>query len=295
MMRSMTAFGRARATLLGKDITAEMKSVNSRYLDCSVKLPRAYSYLEERVKPYIQSKGITRGKIEVFISVETVETETPEISVDLGLAKGYVDALRALRDEFDLRDDISVMSIARFADIFTVKKPEEDIERDWEMVREVLDGALTQFIESKEREGGSIEADLRAKVESIDKILSKIEELSLGDVADYKVKLEERIRKMLEDYKISAEENRILTECAIFADKVAIDEEIVRLRTHFAAFHEFADSAEPVGRKLDFLMQEMNREINTIGSKCNNSNIARYVVDIKCELEKIREQIQNIE
>lgn len=291
----MTAFGRARATLLGKDITAEMKSVNSRYLDCSVKLPRAYSYLEERVKPYIQSKGITRGKIEVFISVETVETETPEISVDLGLAKGYVDALRALRDEFDLRDDISVMSIARFADIFTVKKPEEDIERDWEMVREVLDGALTQFIESKEREGGSIEADLRAKVESIDKILSKIEELSLGDVADYKVKLEERIRKMLEDYKISAEENRILTECAIFADKVAIDEEIVRLRTHFAAFHEFADSAEPVGRKLDFLMQEMNREINTIGSKCNNSNIARYVVDIKCELEKIREQIQNIE
>lgn len=294
-MKSMTAFGRARGEVGGKDITAEIKSVNSRYLDCSVKISRAYSFLEERVKPYLQSKGLTRGKVDVYIGVDVIESEGASISVDTALAEGYLSALRELRDRFSLRDDISVMSIARYTDIFTVKKPEEDAERDWLDVKSVLDTAVEQFLSAREREGANIEADLREKIRGIRGIVDRIEELSEGDASDYKQKLEERIRKMLSDNKITVDESRILTECAIFADKIAIDEELVRLRSHFGAFEEYAESREPVGRKLDFLLQEMNREINTIGSKCNNSNIARYVVDVKTELEKVREQIQNIE
>lgn len=295
MMKSMTAFGRARGTVGGKDITAEIKSVNSRYLDCSVKISRAFSFLEERVKPYLQSRGLTRGKVDVYIGVDVIESEGTEISVDLALAKGYLDALRSVRDTFSLKDDISVMSLARYGDIFTVKKPEEDAERDWSEIRTVLDTAIDGFLAAREREGANIEEDLCGKICGIRGIVDKIEELSAGDTADYRVKLEERIHKMLSDNSISIDESRILTECAIFADKIAIDEELVRLRSHFDAFDEFCESREPVGRKLDFLMQEMNREINTIGSKCNNSNIARYVVEVKTELEKIREQIQNIE
>lgn len=294
-MKSMTAFGRARGEVGGKDITAEIKSVNSRYLDCSVKISRAYSFLEERVKPYLQSKGLTRGKVDVYIGVDVIESEGASISVDTALAEGYLSALRELRDRFSLRDDISVMSIARYTDIFTVKKPEEDAERDWLDVKSVLDTAVEQFLSAREREGANIEADLREKIRGIRSTVDRIEELSEGDASDYKQKLEERIRKMLSDNKITVDESRILTECAIFADKIAIDEELVRLRSHFGAFEEYAESREPVGRKLDFLLQEMNREINTIGSKCNNSNIARYVVDVKTELEKVREQIQNIE
>lgn len=295
MMKSMTAFGRARGTAGGKDITAEIKSVNSRYLDCTVKISRAYSFLEERVKPYLQSKGLTRGKVDIYIGVEVLESEGADISVDTALAEGYLNALRELRDTFALRDDISVMSLARYSDIFKVKKPEDDAERDWADIKTVLDGAIEQFLWARDREGANIEADLRGKINGIREVVDKIEALSLGDVADYRLKLEERIHKMLSDNNISIDESRILTECAIFADKIAIDEELVRLRSHFTAFDEYADSREPVGRKLDFLMQEMNREINTIGSKCNNSNIAHYVVDVKTELEKVREQIQNIE
>ncbi|MEE0968384.1 MAG: YicC/YloC family endoribonuclease [Clostridia bacterium] len=295
MMKSMTAFGRAKSTVGGRDITVEIKSVNNRYLDLTVKMPRAYSFLEEKIKPYLTAKGISRGKLDVYIGIEVNESEGAEISVDTALAEGYLKAYQALRDTFGLRDDISVMSLARNSDIFKVKKPEEDAERDWEMVREVLDAAAGQFISAREREGASIESDLIGKIEIIRNTVNKIEELSLGDISDYKEKLRERIHKMLSDNNISIDESRILTECAIFADKVAIDEELVRLRTHFSAFEEYANSSEPVGRKLDFLMQEMNREINTIGSKCNNSNIARYVVEVKTELEKVREQIQNIE
>ncbi|MBQ8005610.1 MAG: YicC family protein [Clostridia bacterium] len=295
MMKSMTAFGRARGTAAGKDITAEIKSVNSRYLDCTVKISRAYSFLEERVKPYLLSKGLVRGKVDVYIGIEVVESEGAEIAVDTALAGTYLAALRKLRDTFDLKDDISVMGLARYNDIFMVKKPEEDAEKDWNDIKGVLDSAIDQFVSSRKSEGANIEADLLGKVKGIEATVDKIEELSLGDAADYRTKLEERIHKMLSDNNISIDESRILTECAIFADKIAIDEELVRLRSHFKAFREYADSAEPVGRKLDFLMQEMNREINTIGSKCNNSNIAHYVVDVKTELEKIREQIQNIE
>ncbi len=295
MMKSMTAFGRARGTAGGKDITAEIKSVNSRYLDCSVKISRAFSFLEERIKPYLQEKGLVRGKVDVYIGVEVLESSGAEISVDMELAEGYLGALRSLRDRFSLRDDISVMSLARYGDIFTLKKPEEDAERDWQEIKPVLDAAIEQFMAGREREGKNIEQDLFSKLEGIKATVSKIEELSLGDAADYRQKIEERIKKMLEDNRISIDENRILTECAIFADKIAIDEELVRLRSHFDAFKEYTQSDEPVGRKIDFLMQEMNREINTIGSKCNNSDIAHYVVNVKTELEKIREQIQNIE
>ncbi len=295
MMKSMTAFGRGKGSFSGKEITVELKSVNSRYLDLSVKMPRAYSYLEERIKPYFAEKGISRGKIDVYVGIEVKESEDTEISVDMALAKGYLDALRSIRDSFELRDDISVMSLARNADIFKVKKPEEDAERDWAELREVLDIAAEQFISARIREGALIEKDLFGKIDGIKENAAKIEELSLGDISDYKEKLRDRIHKMLSDNNISIDESRILTECAVFADKVAIDEELVRLRSHFEAFAEYTKANEPVGRKLDFLMQEMNREINTIGSKCNNAVIARYVVDVKTELEKIREQIQNIE
>lgn len=295
MMKSMTAFGRAKETVRGREITAELKSVNSRYFDCTVKLSRTFSPLEDRIKPYLQSKGLSRGKLDVYIGAETVESEGVEVSVDAALAGGYIDALRSLCGTYGLRDDISVMGVARLGDIFTLKKPEEDIERDWEDVKTVLDKALEQFITAREREGANLEADLKGKVEGIRLIVDKIEEKSLSDISSYKDKLEERIRKMLSDNNISVDESRILTECAIFADKVAIDEELVRLRSHFDAFGEITNSTEPVGRKLDFLIQEMNRETNTIGSKCNSAEIAHLVVDVKTELEKIREQIQNIE
>lgn len=295
MMKSMTAFGRAKETVEGREITAELKSVNSRFFDCSVKLSRTFSPLEDRIKPYLQSKGLSRGKLDVYIGVEVLESEGVEVSVDNTLAGEYVEALRRLSDTYGLRDDISVMSVARLGDIFTLKKPEEDIEHDWDEVKTVLDKAIEQFVAAREREGSNLEADIKQKIEVIRCIVDKIEEKSTDDIASYKLKLEERIRKMLSDNNISIDESRILTESAIFADKVSIDEEIVRLRSHFDAFNEITKSSEPVGRKLDFLIQEMNREVNTIGSKCNSAEISHLVVDVKTELEKIREQIQNIE
>ncbi len=295
MMKSMTAFGRARMTVGGKDITVEIKSVNSRYFDCSVKISHMFSFLEERVKPYLQANGITRGKVDVYIGIDVLQAEGAEISVDFELAEGYVRALRQLGEHFSLRDDISIMGLARYNDILKMKKPEDDMEKDWQEVVPVLSEALSKFLSAREKEGANLEADIKNKIESISGIVNEIERLSAGDVSDYRVRLEEKIRKILDDNKIAIDENRILTECAIFADKVAIDEEIVRLRSHFRSFSEICASDEPVGRKLDFLIQEMNRETNTIGSKCNNSVIARHVVDIKTEIEKIREQIQNIE
>lgn len=295
MMKSMTAFGRAKETVGGREITAELKSVNSRYFDCSVKLSRTFSPLEDRIKPYLMSKGISRGKLDVYIGAETVESDGVEICLDSALAGSYVEALKKLRDTYSLHDDISVMEVARLGDVFVRKKPDEDIERDWEDVKSVLDKATDIFLDARAREGASLEADLSKKLTVVRGIVDKIETLSEGNIASYKTKLEERIRKMLDDNKISVDESRILTECAIFADKVSIDEEIVRLRSHFDAFDKISESTEPVGRKLDFLLQEMNREANTIGSKCGDAEIAHCVVDVKTELEKIREQIQNIE
>lgn len=295
MIRSMTGFGRCRETVEGLDITVEIKSVNSRFLDCTAKISRAYGYLEERIKPYLMSRGVTRGKVDVWISVEVMDSGSVQITADEGYLKGYLDALYTLRDKYNLRDDISVMTVARNHDIFQIKKPEEDIEHDWERVLTVLAKATDTFLSVREREGERLAEDLRSKMQNIQGVVGRIEELSALDVSTYRERLAERIREALNDNQITPDETRLLTECAIHADKVAVDEEMVRLRTHFGAFEEILSSDEPVGRKLDFLMQEMNREINTTGSKCSDAQIAHLVVDVKCELEKIREQIQNLE
>ncbi len=294
-MKSMTAFGRAKEMVDGKDITVEIRSVNSRYFDCNIRISRSLSYLEERVKPYLQNKGISRGKVDINIGVEAAASAAVEITPNIEYARTYVDALRRLADELDLRDDISVMAVARNPEVFSIKKPEEDIEKDWQSLLSVLAPAVDRFLEGRASEGARIEADLVTKVEKIRDVVDKIEVLSEKDIVSYSDKLHERLKQMLSDNKITMDENRILTECAIFADRVAIDEELVRLRSHFEAFASMLKLQEPVGRKLDFLLQEMNREINTVGSKCSNSEIAHLVVDVKTELEKIREQIQNIE
>ena len=295
MIKSMTAFGRARETVTGKDISIEIRSVNNRFFDCSVKLPRAFSYLEEKIKPYLQSKSISRGKVDVFISIDVINSPLPDITIDEGYAEAYIKTLQLLADKFELKNDISVMQIAQNRDIFVIRKPDEDIEKEWNDVRTVLDLAIERFIEGRTNEGKNIELDIRNKILHISELVNTIETISAEDTSAYKQKLEARLREILSDNKITFDESRILTECAIFADKIAIDEEIVRLRSHFLAFEDIISSNEPAGRKLDFLMQEMNRETNTIGSKCQNASIARTVVEIKCELEKIREQIQNIE
>ena len=295
MIKSMTAFGRARSTVNGKDISIEIRSVNNRYFDCSVKLPRAFSFLEEKIKPYLQSKSISRGKVDVFITIDVINSPIPDITIDEGYTEAYVKALNLLADKYSLKNDISVMQVAQNRDIFVIRKSEEDTEKEWADLRIVLDEAIERFITGRTNEGRNIQADITAKIQGISEHLNKIEEISVSEIALYKQKLEARLREMLSDSKIVFEESRILTECAIFADKIAIDEEIVRLRSHFLTFKDIISSNEPAGRKLDFLMQEMNRETNTIGSKCQNASIARIVVEIKCELEKIREQIQNIE
>ncbi len=297
MPRSMTAFGRARAMngAGNRDITAELKSVNSRYLDVSVKLPRNYSFLEEKIKAYLTSRGISRGKIEVFISVNVTEDDGTTYALDTAAAASYIDALRVLRDKFALSDDISVMTVAQNRDLFLVQKAEDDTDRDWDDVRAVLSVAVDAFLAQREREGANLCADMAEKLSRIRALAGEIKVLSEADIAGYSEKLVKRIKQFLSDFDTEAAEQRILTEAAIYADRAAIDEELVRLDSHFAAMEEMLVSRDAVGRKMDFLLQEMNRETNTIGSKAGNAEIAHRVVDIKCELEKIREQVQNIE
>lgn len=295
MIRSMTAFGRQSEIVNNKNITVEIKSVNNRYFDCSVRISRNYSFLEEKIKPYLQSHGISRGKVDVSVTIEPIGSSDVAITLNEEYAKAYYEALKQLKETLELPGEITVATLQRDSNIFTVSKVAEDEEQDWADLCTVLKGAIEKFITAREREGANIEADLRAKVAGIKDMVDTVEAHSEEDIGAYRSRLEEKLRAALADNKITLDENRILTECAIFADKVAVDEEIVRLRSHFKAFEDILASNEPVGRKLDFLMQEMNRETNTIGSKCSNSSIAHVVVDIKCELEKIREQIQNIE
>lgn len=294
MIKSMTAFGRAVHNTPKMDVTVEIRSVNSRYFDCSVKLPRIYSFLEDRIKACVQSKGVSRGKVEVYIGIDVLASDV-EIELDAGYAAGYIGALRRLRDEYSLADDMTVMSVAQNRDIFTVKKPDADNEEDWEKIKTALDAALDMFLDKRAKEGDRIEGDIRSKAEGLKALAQRIKELSETDTSDHYDKLLERIRKLIGDNNIVIDEARLLTECAIFADRVAIDEELVRLSSHFAAFEDILSSKGPVGRELDFQLQEMNREVNTIGSKCTNVAITKLVVTIKSELEKIREQIQNIE
>ncbi len=295
MIKSMTAFGRAKRSGESKDITIEIKSVNSRFFDCNVKLPRAYIFLEERIKEHIRKNAVSRAKVDVFVTVDNHTSGLGNVGLDSAYLESYLSALYRLRDEFGLRDDISVMSVARNQEIFTYDKAEEDLEAEWEIFRSVLDEAISGYNEMREREGAKAESDIKAKIELVRAYANEVEEISKSDIVGYKDKLEAKIRQALEDAKVTPDENRLLTECAIWADKIAIDEELVRLRSHFGAFYDIAASKEPSGRKLDFLMQELNRETNTIGSKANNARIARIVVNMKGELEKIREQVQNIE
>lgn len=297
MLKSMTAFGRARRMSSdgALDITAEIRSVNSRYLDCTVRLSRLYAHLEDKVKAYLSEAGVTRGKVEVYIGVDVLEQRGMEVMLDREAARSYIAALEQLRDEFSLKDDISVMRVAANHDLFVVKKPEEDDDRDWGEIRAVLAEAVSGWNDMRTAEGKNLCADLLGKADKIRAMAGEVKTLSEADIAGYPQKLEQRIRKFLADFDAEASEQRILTEAAIFADKAAIDEELVRLDSHFKAFADIVNSDEAAGRKLDFLVQEINRETNTIGSKAGDARIAHLVVDMKTEVEKIREQIQNLE
>ena len=295
MMKSMTAFGRGECENELKRITVEIKSVNSRFFDCNIKLPRAYSSLEDRVRSYVQRNAVSRARVEVFVSSENLAESANTVEIDYGFAESYISALRALGDKFSLKDDISIMSVARNQELFRVEKREADAEEDWKLIKEALDLAFVGYGNMRCAEGERISFDVKEKIKLISSYADEVEKISLTDSVGYRDKLEAKIRSILQDNSIEIDENRLLTECAVWADKIAIDEELVRLRSHFKAFHEIADLPEPSGRKLDFLVQELNRETNTIGSKANNAKIARYVVDMKGEIEKIREQVQNIE
>jgi uncharacterized protein (TIGR00255 family) len=290
----MTAFGRATGKAPGRDIIVEIKSVNNRFFDCQVKLPRLFSFLEDKVKKQLSSRGIARGKVDVFISIDVTDTAGVEVEIDRTYAKSYIAALRKLSEEFDLPCDITTMRVAQNRDIFAVKKAEEDAEAEWQALLPTLNEALDAFIAAREREGENMRRDIAEKKANVKAMAEKIAPLSRADAENQYEKMRERIHALVGD-TAQLDESKLITECAVFADKIAVDEETVRLASHFEAFDAILLSEEPVGRKLDFLLQEMNRETNTIGSKACNVEIAKIVVEMKSELEKIREQIQNIE
>ena len=296
MIKSMTAFGRGRREGEKKNITVEIKSVNSRFFDCNVKMPRIYLALEEKIKSYIKQNAVARAKIDVFITVQNKSGATGELSVDTELARAYLDALRGLSCDLEVRDDVTVSTLVRLnPDILRSANPEENMDAAWAELVPVIDEAIAGYTAMREAEGAKLEADIKAKIEQVRAYSNEVEAISKEDTVGYRDKLETRIRNILGSFEVTVDEQRLLTECAVWADKIAIDEELVRLRSHFDAFYSIAALGEPSGRKLDLLMQELNRETNTIGSKANNARIARIVVDMKGELEKIREQVQNIE
>lgn len=294
MIRSMTGYGRSQAVVDTMNITVELKSVNHRYFEFNSRVPRNYGFLDEKLKSYIGSR-VSRGKVECYVSVENLEDDEIEILVNHSLAKSYLDALRDLAEtnELNLRDDLAMSSLARYNDIFTVHKKEADEEKIWNAVKSVVETAVDKFISMRENEGQKLKNDVLSRADLILQKVAIIEERSPETVKEYNDKLLARINEFLSDVQV--DEQRLLTECAIFADKVAVAEETVRLRSHIDQLRQFLDSDEAVGRKTDFLVQEMNREANTIGSKAQDVTIARNVIDIKAEIEKIREQIQNIE
>ena len=294
MVKSMTGYGRARETRNGRDITVEVRSVNNRYLDCSVKMPRAYGFAEDAVKALVQ-KRTSRGKVDVFISVDAKGAEETVVAVNEPLARSYIAALRQLYGLSDgmLRKKYAVTDLARLPDVLQVTKAEEDLETVTADLCAVLEEALTAYTSMRETEGEKLAQDILGRLDTIEALTAKVEQRSPQTVAEYREKLLARMQEVLQSTAI--DESRILTEAAIFADKVAVDEETVRLRSHLSQLRAMLGSSEPVGRKLDFLIQEVNRESNTIGSKCTDLEIARWVVDLKAEVEKIREQVQNIE
>jgi len=292
MIKSMTGFGRGEYQENGKRVSIEIKTVNHRYMDVFVKFPRMLAFLEDKVRDLI-SKNISRGKIDVFISYEDSGEDSKTVVVDEALAGAYLKALNTLGGKFDLRDDVTVSMLSKFPDVLRVEKVEED---EGELIRIVLtavEKALDSLLKMRSVEGVALKTSLLEKLNNISMTVKEIEERAPGVVIDYKDRLNNRLKELLEQQAV--DENRIATEVAIFADRCSVDEELVRLKSHITQFKDTLDLEIPIGRKLDFIVQEMNREINTIGSKANDVNITKYVVEVKSEIEKLREQVQNIE
>ena len=292
MVKSMTGYGRARETRGRRDITVELRGVNNRYLDCSVKLPRTYLFAEDAIKAVVQG-AVARGKVDVFVTVDAAGADETVVAVNDALAAEYLEAIRSIGGRFGLEESVTALSLARFPDVLTVTKAEEDLESVSADICAVLEQAVENYNAMRAREGQRLAEDIRGRLETIAALTARVEERSPQTVAEYREKLLSRMREVLESTTI--DEGRILTEAAIFADKVAVDEETVRLRSHLSQLEDMLRAEEPVGRKLDFLIQEVNRECNTIGSKASDLSITRWVVDMKAEVEKIREQVQNIE
>lgn len=292
MIKSMTGYGRGQQIIDGREITVEIKSVNHRYFEFSARVPRAYGYLEEKLKSFIQNK-VSRGKVDVGITIFNIEGKDAQIEVNQSIAIGYVEALRKANVTIGLNDDLSLSQLIRLPDIFNVVKTTEDEEVIWNLVKTVAEEALDNFVSMRETEGQKMKDDINSRLAYISELVGKVEERSPMVTEAYRERLYNKISELLNDKKI--DEQRILTEAAIFSEKTAVDEETVRLKSHIQQFTTLLDSTEAVGRKLDFLIQEFNRESNTIGSKAQDVEITRIVVELKSEIEKIREQIQNIE
>lgn len=292
MIKSMTGYGREQAVINSREILVEIRSVNHRFYELSARIPRAYGYLEDKIKTLLQGQ-ISRGKIEFSVSINNLDNKDALIKINDSIANGYISALRNANAELNLNDDITLSSLTRFPDIFTVQKINDDEDEIWECVKSVAQPALEKFISMREREGNRLKLDISDKLTSISDMISVIEKASPILTDNYRSRLYSKLCDVLGDSNI--DEQRILTEAAIFAEKTSVDEETVRLRSHVDQFYDLLDSNAQIGRKLDFLIQEMNREVNTIGSKIQDIEITKVVVSLKSELEKIREQIQNIE
>ena len=292
MIKSMTGYGRAVLAFESWEYTAEVRSVNNRYLDCSVKLPRMFTYAEDRIKQLVK-EHISRGKVDVYLSAVNTSGDEVTISLNRPVLEGYLNVMRTIASDYQVRDDISVTSLSRLPDVFVQEKKEEDQDARLLEIVQTVETALQQYDQMRITEGSALEQDLRSRGETILSFVGKVEARSPITVGEYRARLEAKMKEVLS--ATSIDESRILTEAAVFADKVAVDEETVRLRSHLKQMNDMLSSGGAIGRKLDFLLQEMNREANTIGSKGNDLEQARNVVDIKAELEKIREQTQNIE
>ena len=292
LIKSMTGYGRAVQTVNGREFTVEVRSVNNRYLDCNVKLPRMVSFAEDAVKQAVKA-AISRGKVDVYITIKSEAEVDTKITLNAAVAEGYLSAMRQMVESYGVKDDISVSTLSRLPEIFTVEKPDVDEDQLKADLLQVVAAALEGYNAFRAAEGAALDADLRSRGNTILELVSQVESGNAQTVIDYRAKLYNKIKEVLASTAI--DESRILTEAAIFADKVAVDEETVRLRSHLEQMNNMLTAGGALGRKLDFLLQEMNREANTIGSKCTDVRLARIVVDIKAELEKIREQTQNIE
>ena len=292
LIKSMTGYGRAVETIGGREFTVELRSVNNRYLDCSVRLPRILSFSEETVKQAVKA-SVSRGKVDVYISLRSENGDEVQVTLNESVLKSYLAAMRRMVDEYQIRDDIQVSTVSRLPEVFQLEKPQVDEEQLQQDLMQVVAAALANYDQMRQTEGKALEQDLRSRGATILQLVEKVEQGNAQTVIDYRTRLENKLREVLENTSI--DESRILTEAAIFADKVAVDEETVRLRSHIDQMNTMLTTGGAIGRKLDFLLQEMNREANTIGSKCTDVRISRIVVDIKAELEKIREQTQNIE